>query len=218
MKKKLLLVSVLSGLAISGAASAATSQVTMKLEGSIIPATCNININGGTSSTLSLGKISAAQLKPGQMFELEDKAIRLNINCPSPTMVGFQVMDLGQKAGQVDMNGTKGPSLFSLGTTKSGAIAGGYVVHLEKGTIDAQNVYNFISSETGETWQVSNGTLNSVKKDIISWGATSTLSPSIGLSHQIDMSVHSYINPIAEKDISDKIDLRGEATYDLVYL
>jgi len=224
MKKTTILMAILGSLAVSGAANAANSQATMKLEGTIIPATCNINLDGGNSKALSLGKISAADVlkEGGNAYQLQEKTVHLNINCPSPTIVGFQVMDLGDKAGQVDLAGAKNSALFSLGTTKSGAISGGYLVSLSSGKIDAQTVAQFISSETGENWNIFNSENNGIdasKKTIYSWTAKSgNLAPAIGLSHSIEMEIHPYVNPLSEKDAADQINLRGEATYDLVYL
>ncbi|SPZ61741.1 P pilus assembly protein, pilin FimA [Serratia quinivorans] len=220
MKKTAIFIAILSGITVSNVASAANSQATMKVEGSIIPATCNINLNGSTSSVLSLGKITAAQLAQSGVTELPNKVVTLNINCPAPTVVGFQVMDLGEKAGQVDLAGVKDAGLFSLGTTKSGAIAGGYFIDLSSGKVDAKNVVSFISSNTsGTNWNKFTGMIDAAKKSVYSWSATSGLNaPAIGLSHQVLLNVHPYINPLSGPDSADKVELRGEATYDLVYL
>jgi hypothetical protein len=220
MQKTAILIAMLSGITVSSVANAANSQATMKVEGSIIPATCNINLNGGTSSVLSLGKISAAQLAQRGTTELPNKVVTLNIICPAPSLVGFQVMDLGEKAGQVDLAGTISPSLFSLGTTKSGAIAGGYFIDFDSGKVDARNVVSFISSNTsGTDWKKFTGTIDAAKKSVYSWSAASGQNaPTIGLSHQVLLKVHPYINPLSAADSADKIELRGEATYDLVYL
>ncbi|MFQ0830763.1 DUF1120 domain-containing protein [Serratia fonticola] len=220
MQKTAILIAMLSGITVSSVANAANSQATMKVEGSIVPATCNINLNGSTSSVLSLGKITAAQLAQSGTTELPNKVVTLNINCPSPTLVGFQVMDLGEKAGQVDLSGVKDVGLFSLGTTKSGAIAGGYFIGFASGKVDARNVVSFISSNTsGANWNKHTGMIDAAKKSVYSWSATSGQNaPAIGLSHQVLLTLHPYINPLSAADSADKIELRGEATYDLVYL
>jgi hypothetical protein len=220
MQKTAILVAILSSVTVSNVANAANSQATMKVEGSIIPATCNISLNGSTSSVLSLGKISAAQLTQSGVTELPNKVVTLNIICPAPSLVGFQVMDLGEKAGQVNLGGAISPDLFSLGTTKSGAIAGGYFIDFDSGKVDARNIVSFISSNTsGTDWKKFTGTIDAAKKSIYSWSATSGQNaPAIGLSHQVLLKVHPYINPLSAADSADKIELRGEATYDLVYL
>lgn len=221
MKKTAIVIALLSSVAASGVANAANSQATMKLEGSIIPATCNIKVNGSTSSTLSLGKITAAQLEQnGGTTLLPNKNVSLNITCPSPTFVGFQVMDLGEKAGQVELSGVKDIGLFSLGTTKSGAIVGGYFIDFESGKIDAKKVTNFISSASLDgKWSKFTGKLDAMKKSIYSWSTESAMSyPSIGFSHEVGLTIHPYINPLSASDAADKIELSGEATYDLVYL
>lgn len=224
MQKTAILIAMLGGITVSSVANAANSQATMKIEGSIVPATCNINLNGSTSSVLSLGKISAAQLAQSGITngitELPNKVVTLNISCPSPTSVGFQVMDLGVKAGQVDLAGVKNAGLFSLGTTKSGAITGGYFINFDSGKVDARNVVSFISSNTsGTNWNQYTGMIDAAKKSVYSWSATTGQNtPAIGLSHQVLLNVHPYINPLSAADLADKIELRGEATYDLVYL
>lgn len=220
MKKTAIVMAVLSGMAVSCVANAATSRATMKIEGTIVPATCDISLNGGTSATLTLGKVSAAQLVGNSFTELPSQSVSMNVNCPSPTVVGFQAMDLGEKAGEVDLAGTKDPSLFSLGTTKSGAIAGGYFVSFGSGKVDSRNIVNFIASDTGENWSDMSGkAISASKKQIYSWSAESGKNaPTLGFMHQVQLQINSYINPLSDKDLSDKIDLRGEATYDLVYL
>lgn len=220
MKKTAIFIAMLSGITVSSVANAANSQATMKVEGSIIPATCNINLNGSTSSVLSLGKITAAQLALSGTTDLPNKVVALNINCPAPTLVGFQVMDLGEKAGQVDLAGVKDAGLFSLGTTKSGAIAGGYFINFDSGRVDAKNVVNFIASNnSGTNWNRYTGMIDAAKKSIYSWStASGQNAPAIGLSHQVLLNIHPYINPLSAADSADKVELRGEATYDLVYL
>lgn len=220
MKKTALIVPILSTIAFAGAAQAANSQATMKIQGTIVPATCNIDINGSTTSTLQLGKINAAITANNAIATLPSQVATLNISCPSATMVGFAVADIAEKAGQVELNGLASPGLFSLGATPSGAIVGGYTVQMLNGIVDQKSITGFLASDNAETWRtlVSNQ-IDAKTHTLYSWSSNKGINtPSAGLKHQIRMGISPFINPLSAKDAADKIELRGEATYDLIYL
>lgn len=219
MKKTALIVSVLSTIAFAGAAQAANSQATMKIQGTIVPATCNIDLNGSTSSTLQLGKINAA-LANNTTVTLPSQLATLNISCPSPTSVGFSVADVAEKAGQVQLGNLASPTLFSLGATPGGAVVGGYTVQILDGKVDQNSIMGFLTSNNAETWQLlDNRQLDANKRAIYSWSfKQGENTPSVGLKHQISMAISPFINPLSAKDAADKIELHGEATYDLIYL
>lgn len=220
MKKTAIVIAVLSGIAVSGTASAANSSATMKVEGTIVPAICNISLNGGTSATLSIGKINSASIGTTGIA-LEPQHVALNINCPGPAVVGFGVTDLGENAGSVQVNGTTSSKFFSLGKTKSGVNVGGYTVLLDSGRVDSRNIANFISTKNGENWVTLNSKppVDGNDGTVYSWSAeTGKRAPTVGLVHQVTLTVNPFINKLPQSDMSDKIEIKGEATYDLVYL
>ncbi|MBJ9999841.1 hypothetical protein [Erwinia sp. S38] len=219
MKKMTILVSVVAAMATVNVANATNSTATMNITGKIVPPTCNISFNGGTSSSLSMGKINPGLLSEDHFSALPELKASLSISCPAATGVGFKARDVAEGAQSVKITGLDVKELFSFGNTESGTPIGGYTVSMESGTIDDSRIAHFLSSFSGQAWDDMNSgaALDPSSIFMYSW-STTTLVPQMGRQHQINLKIQPFINATKELGTSDAIELNGQATYDLVYL
>ncbi|MBK0032963.1 hypothetical protein IBT47_11785 [Erwinia sp. S43] len=218
MKKMTILVSAVAAMAAVNVANA-NSTATMNITGKIVPPTCNISFNGGTSSSLNMGAISPGLLSEDEFSALPELKANLSISCPAATLVGFKAKDVSDGAQNVKITGMDVEELFSLGSTESGASIGGYIVTMESGTIDDSNIGHFLSSFSGKEWDDMNSgaALDPTSTVMYSWSSINQV-PQMGRQHQINLVIKPYINAMKELGTSDTIELNGQATYDIVYL
>lgn len=224
-KKTALNVTLLAAIATSGMANAGKSQFTVKVDGMIVPASCDIG-KGIGSTTVQLGKLSANKLNadPNAETLLPVKKIELRIDCPSATAVAIQPTDVAEKAGQVSYMGMKMVDAFSLGATSDGAVIGGYMVKFDTNStnIDQLGVSNFITAPVGSNvWSsfANSDSLSATGQKMYSWtSASKSNAPSMGKVHNIGLEFTPFISPASKLNTSENIDIKGEATYDLVYL
>lgn len=219
MKKTTMLVSLVAVIATVNVASAANSTATMSITGKIVPPTCNISFNGGTSSSLTLGKINPALLSEDNFSTLPALNASLSISCPTASGVGFKARDVAEGAGKAGITGLDMKELFSLGNTPGGAPIGGYTVTMEGGTIDNSKITNFLSSVSGQSWDIMNAgsVLDPTSSTMYGWSSNGN-APQMGRQHQIDLKIQPFINATKQLGTGDAIELNGQATYDLVYL
>lgn len=150
LTKTALSLSLLAIMATSGMANAKNSQFTLKVEGTIVPASCDIG-NGASAKTVLLGKLQADKLNVDSETLLPSRTVSIDIQCAGLTAVGIQPTDVAEKAGQVNYMGVKAPDAFSLGATADGTVIGGYMVKLNSGEtkVDNQGITSFISAPVG---------------------------------------------------------------------
>ncbi|MBK4725195.1 DUF1120 domain-containing protein [Pantoea agglomerans] len=222
-KKTALNLTLLAAIATSGMANAG-SQFTVKVDGMIVPASCDIG-NGSGSTTVQLGKLSADKLNTDSETMLPVKKMQLRIDCPSATAVAIQPTDVAEKAGQVSYLGMKMVDIFSLGATSDGAVIGGYIVKLDTNStnVDQLGVSSFLSAPVGSNvWSTFDNSAHIVSgtgQNMYSWTRGSKgNAPAMGKVHTIGLEFTPFISPASTLKTSENIDIKGEATYDLVYL
>lgn len=221
MKKTSLIASIVGCLAVSGSALAGPSQATLKLEGTLVPASCSIYSGGvgAAGTTIPLGKISFERLNQDDITQLGQKTTQVIITCPAATTVGFEMTDTAAKAGEVVIGTVKAGKMFSLGATKEDKVIGGYTITFGNASVDQKPVRSFLS-QTSDAWNVmtANDTVNPNRHEVYSWTTSSQDLPSAGENHQVSMVIKPFINPLKDLGSADQIDIKGSATYDLVYL
>lgn len=222
-KKTALSVTLLAAIATSGMANAGKSQFTVKVDGTIVPASCDIG-KGIGSTTVQLGKLSADRLNTDSETMLPVKKMQLRIDCPSATAVAIQPTDVAEKAGQVAYRGLKMVDIFSLGATSDGAVVGGYMVRLDTNStnVDQLGVSNFLSAPVGSNvWSAFDNAhiVSGTGQKMYSWTRGSKgNAPAMGKVHTIGLEFTPFISPTSTLKTSENIEIKGEATYDLVYL
>lgn len=223
-KKTALSVTLLAAIATSGMANAGKSQLTVKVDGTIVPASCDIG-KGIGSVSIQLGKLSADRLNMNKETILPAHKMQIRIDCPSATAVAIQPADVAEKAGQVSYQGTKMADIFSLGATSDGAVIGGYMVKLDTNStkVDQLGVSNFLSAPVGSNvWSSFDNDSNIISgtgQNMYSWTrGDKSNAPAMGKIHNIGLEFLPFISPASKLKTSEKIDIKGEATYDLVYL
>ncbi|WP_133842578.1 hypothetical protein [Erwinia rhapontici] len=223
-KKTALGLSLLAAIATSGMANAGKSQFTVKVDGMIIPASCDIG-KGVGSTSIKLGKLIADNLNLTKDTILPVSKLQIRIDCPSATAVAIQPTDVAEKAGQVFYMGLQVPEIFSLGATSDGAVIGGYMVKLDTDStnVDQVGVSNFIVAPVGSNvWSTFDNTsrlISGTGQKMYSWTTgDKSNAPVMGKSHTIGLEFTPFISPASKLKTSERIDIKGEATYDLVYL
>lgn len=223
MNKTIMIVSLLTTMATIATANAGSSSAAMKIQGEIVPTTCDISFNGSNSSSLSLGKINPSQLSENRYSTLPNLSASLNITCPAATAVGFKATDVAEGAGNVKIEDAPINTLFSLGLAPTGNIIGGYAVLIAGGSIDNSKISAVLKSNTGESWRVMGDTfaIEPSSGTMYSWASASGSSltvPTMGRNHKIALDIIPFINATKHLGNLDNIELIGQATYDLVYL
>lgn len=223
MKKTVMIVSLLATMATVTTANAGSSSATMKIQGEIIPATCDISFNGANSSSLSLGKIIPSQLLEDRYSALPSLNANLNITCPAATSVGFKATDIAEGAGNVKIEGSPMSNLFSLGLAPTGNLIGGYAVIISGGSVDGSGISTVLKSNSGESWSAmgDSRTIDPSNRTTYSWSSatgSSSSVPTMGRNHQISLSILPLVNATKHLGNIDNLEFIGQATYDLVYL
>jgi type 1 fimbria pilin len=219
LKNTALTLAIFSAITASGMANAGKSQLTMKVGGTILPASCEIG-EGSSTTSINLGRLSASKLNDNEMTTLAAQTAKINIVCPSYTAISLQATDVAEKAGQVEYANRVTPEVFSLGATSDGKVIGGYFVAMQDTSkVDGRPVANFIQAPMGSTsWVKSAGGINANNNVMYSWAVLSPDAPALGKVHSIDLKIVPFIEPASTLNTSENIEIRGEATYDLVYL
>lgn len=204
--------------------SAQANSIEVQVTGTITPGACTPSLGGG--GVINYGKIDSSLVKQSAFAQLPIKTVDFTIKCSVPTKVAVQLTDnrsssivagilSGLGAGWLDsMN-------FGLGSSK-GKNIGGYNIRLSPSsyTADGAKVYAVMSSDSGASWEESNGAGAVIKTagELMSWSATSGGAPIAFESLAGNFSVQPLLNKRGDLDLSDEVELDGSATLELVYL
>jgi len=200
---------------ISAVSHAATSQASLKLDGEILPASCDMAIENG--GTIRLGKPSpvAAPSEQGY-FALPERTIGINIQCPGSTSFGIRTTDITSNAGQIRLDGAEINTVFSLGETAKGEAIGGYsaIIDKSRSLIDGKPLEKIIvSQDQGNSWQSTQGHLTSQGKSVYSWGEQSR--PLNAKTVKLGLTISPFL---LKNNYSDAVKIDGITSFELVYL
>lgn len=195
----------------------------LKVKGYIAPASCSFTIS---NSVIDYGRIDTSSLSPTNYTKLAKKSTPYAIRCGSHAIakVGIKVVD--------NRSSTRIPGLmtaqfgsgyrdnynYGLGTTTKGQKIGGYVVHLRNSVADGKPAYVITDEGYGGTWDPRSSESLGHTANISSWRTGAAITPAHVNTVTGNLEVQAVINKTTELDLSNQVNLDGQATLELRYL
>ena len=141
MKKSVITLSVLLGLACSQA-MASTTELT--ITGTITPSACTPTL--GNNGLVDYGRLSVESLEAtNDSYSLPEKNLTFTVDCAASTLFALIGTD-NRSASSADQNG------FGLGLHGVTSI-GHYALLFENAELDGQQANGLLSMDAGQTWQ-----------------------------------------------------------------
>ncbi|MFQ0834511.1 DUF1120 domain-containing protein [Citrobacter freundii] len=243
--KKLLLAASLGAALLTSFNASASSDVTLKVTGSIIPGACVPTLpNGGV---VDYGTIRNALIDPtsttNKLVQLGQKSLILTVTCDTEIAVGITSADnrsgtniaLNSGSSYIENTRTDGGTLvttsngFGLGQAPNGVNIGAYSISFDTNSITADgNAVDLLT--TGDvntpplTWTKSNGSFCSTTSGCtdsaraLSVAETGTLVPKAFKVLTAPLLVAAAVQDNSILGTDDTITLDGNTTISLVYL
>ncbi|WP_431022163.1 DUF1120 domain-containing protein [Erwinia rhapontici] len=192
----------------------ASSQTTIKLQGEIMPGSCDIGMNSPGSIKLNLAAGQGSS-HSGRTL-LPEKKLGLMIKCQGATSFAFRARDIAPNAGNVQLAGEQQRDIFSLGLTNKGQAIGGYLALIdpEHSRMDGRVIPNvLVSDNEGVSWRTGQFRLTPSGENIYSWG--SQITPGSARQVNIDIILKPFIFNLNQ---ADAIKIDGMTTFEIVYL
>jgi len=192
----------------------ASSQTTIKLQGEIMPGSCDIAMNSAGSIKLNLAG-GQGSTHTGRTL-LPEKKLGLMIQCQGATSFAFRARDIAPNAGNVQLAGEQQRDIFSLGLTNKGQAIGGYLALIdpEHSRMDGRVIPNvLVSDNEGVSWRTGQFRLTPSGENIYSWG--SQITPGSARQVNIDIILKPFIFNLNQ---ADAIKIDGMTTFEIVYL
>lgn len=190
----------------------AAEEVTLSVTGSVIPGACSVTLSG---ADIDFGTLRAESLNEASLTELPAKQVSYTTTCPSPRAVGISWVD--NKAGTAYNQDSSG---FGLGEHNGKKIGVYYLVH--NGFSDgADGVIGPLinSSNGGVTWEsVSSWAADANGNNMMSYANEGTTTPAQYDRYTGRFHLSAYIAPTKDLELSENIEIEGNATMSLTYL
>jgi len=192
----------------------ASSQTTIKLQGEIMPGSCDIGMNSAGSIKLNLAGGQGSS-HSGRTL-LPEKKLGLMIQCQGATSFAFRARDIAPNAGNVQLAGEQQRDIFSLGLTNKGQAIGGYLALIdpEHSRMNGRVIPEvLVSDNEGVSWRTGQFRLTPSGENIYSWG--SQITPGSARQVNIDIILKPFIFNLNQ---ADAIKIDGMTTFEIVYL
>jgi len=192
----------------------ASSQTTIKLQGEIMPGSCDIGMNSPGSIKLNLAAGQGSS-HSGRTL-LPEKKLGLMIQCQGATSFAFRARDIAPNAGNVQLAGEQQRDIFSLGLTNKRQAMGGYLALIdpEHSRMNGRVIPNvLVSDNEGVSWRTGQFRLTPSGENIYSWG--SQITPGSARQVNIDIILKPFIFNLNQ---ADAIKIDGMTTFEIVYL
>lgn len=202
-------------LALGPIAAAAGEQATLKVDGTIMPSSCDVSVRDGA---LDLGHIHLADLNPVETEEthLVDRENELEVRCGGPVRFALGASD--QATG-----GGNGREHFGLGLGSNGKPVGSLVVSERPDGFNADGKRAYLTaSDDLQAWTASStGPMPFMQNDTL-LGLTRTAGsisgPDLVQSATFWLSIGVYIAPKVDLVIGDELSLAGHVSFEIRYL
>jgi type 1 fimbria pilin len=209
-------------LASAAVAAEAAPTLDMTVVGKISPTPCTLDFDGGNS--LDFEETKASALSKTDYTVLTTKQTAAVIDCIAPIKIGFSVVDDRAASAISDAAMKKAiavgtdNNLYGLGTAGTVSI-GSYSIDISTiATVDnTQATNNVYSTDSGKTWTKNEKWLTPGANYIYSAGSASA-GPTVGAKYRFPMTVRAALNKVTVLNVVNKIDLNGQATFELKYL
>lgn len=211
MKKPVLSLAVLLGLATANAVAATTD---LTITGTITPVACTPTLSNG--GLVDYGVLSLTELEVGvTTYRLPAKSLNLTIDCSAPATIAVIATDNRRDSSH------EYPWQFGLGLYDDRAI-GFYTLQWRNSetAVDGGNGYNLLSQDGGSTWTPSSPInlqdAGKVPDFRASFANVDGRSPTAVTHVTATVNVLGYIHNYLT--LNDNADLDGSATIEIVYL
>lgn len=214
MNKKMLTLAV-ALLAASSSASAAES-ATLEVTGTITPPPCTIGLDG--TGMVNLGEIKTESLSTTVPTKLTTQSTDLSVSCPGKSQFAISAVDarsanLVDAAVGVAKTGATSDQAFGLGS-EDGQDVGAYVISLASPITD-NGSSSMITRTSGGSWSAAT-VLQPGDGQQTAWGNNQAVTAT--KDAKVTLNVDAAIASLSELDLSNSIDIQGQATIELTVL
>jgi type 1 fimbria pilin len=201
-----------AALLLTGASSAfAASSTDLTVTGLITPASCTPSLVDG--GVVDYGKLSAKDLNPTASTPLDEKTIRLTVNCDASTPFAISTID-NRKETPIPSSNIN----FGLGEINGTEKLGYYNLRLVNPVADVP-VTTLQSRDNGGTWE--SMAVGLVRQgNLMGFGNQTggVWAPDHLQNLSLDVSVKAYIARADSLTLTDEVKLDGSATFQIKYL
>ncbi|KQN57910.1 MULTISPECIES: type 1 fimbrial protein [unclassified Erwinia] len=223
MKKITLIAVLMGGMMASGAAMAegmvTGAKATMKVQGTILPPSCNISLEGA----LSFNNINPGSLSKDKFTDLKAEKTRVTVGCDGASYYGIRAVD--NSGAVAEKPGANKETLFSLGNDANGKAIGVYTIKLDRDSssvedqqvqkaysLQPDNIWKFVTDESG--YYFKNAQLVPVSgMDLASDTERKAVSNKV-----YSLEVKPSIAPVGKNGVQSSINLNGSTTFEVIYM
>lgn len=228
MKKITTLAALIIGVIASGQALAGGS-ATLEVKASIAPGACNVEL---PNASLEWGDIDPESLNHHLYTDLPAKPLTLNVNCPAKMMFAVKAIDNAQKG-----TSPEGPepsmqsNYFDLRSTseKNAPVAGYSIKALTAGsTSDKAKATAFVTFKNGKwnekpanadyAYFPSSALGNDAALDISTSDSQTKYLRDSAMNKSFALEIHPWVAPVPEAAWGNDVELKGSATFEVVYI
>ncbi|MFP2271560.1 DUF1120 domain-containing protein [Enterobacter ludwigii] len=234
MKKCLLVVA----LALAATSAHAGDTAVLKVKASLAGASCVPELSN--NGVIDFGRIHIGDLSQTQATQLGEKGVMLTINCPTPTKVGWSIVDnrtdsnastgssSNLKVKNANANGGElrgAMSTFGLGKTHDGKNIGAYSIYTTPGDVtangnNAEPIRTAVTAGAGVSrWQKANGgTIANKDLGLMSVAPAGKNDPMAVTSVSFPLNVSLAVENLKNLSLTEDTEFDGQATISVVYL
>ena len=195
----------------------------LSVKGTIAPVSCSFTI---TNSVFDYGRIDPNSLSPTRYTQLAKKTTPYSIKCASNVKTTVAIRASDNRASSripgmmLSLFGCnyKDIYIFGLGATSQGQKIGGYLIHLRNSVADGVAVGIVGSENNGGYWHTNSTQAVGHTSNLTAWRAGNVYAPIKLNTVAGQIEVLPVINKTSELNMSNQINLDGQATLELRYL
>ncbi|MBU5412415.1 DUF1120 domain-containing protein [Serratia ureilytica] len=162
MKKTVITASILSVLALHGAAIAAPMSSELKIKGKMAVPSCQVSVSNG--GVFDLGKISNGLIDPNKTTPLTTGALVINAKCDAATYLSFTAEDNREGS-----SSTSGSTYFGLGSVNGTGKLGYYQMKMYAAVVDHGGASRVYSTPKGSTTFSASQDIMIDKNKVMGW-------------------------------------------------
>lgn len=171
MKKTVITASILSVLALHGAAIAAPMSTELQVKGSMAVPSCQVNVTD--SGVYDLGKISNNLISPNKATPLTPGVVVITANCDAETYLSFTAEDNREGSSSVS-----GSTYFGLGNVNGAGKLGYFQMKMHDATVDNKGLTSLYSTSKGSTSFSAVKEITVDKNRVMGWAKSSSVQES----------------------------------------
>ncbi|BCQ36762.1 MULTISPECIES: DUF1120 domain-containing protein [Erwinia] len=228
MKKMTTLAVLIVGAIASGQALAGGS-ATLDVKATIVPGACNVVL---PSASLDWDNIDPASLHHELFTELPAKQLTLNVNCPAKMMFAVKAIDNATKGvAPLGPDPSLSDSYFDFtSTAEKNAPVGGYSIKaLTAGSTSDQTKATALVTFKNGKWNEkpanadyayfpSSALGNDAALDISTSDSKTKYLRDSAMNKSFSLEIRPWIAPVSEPAWGNDVDLKGSATFEVVYI